>query len=86
MALEVLQGQVIGPGYERHCHQEFPRFLRQLAQACPDDVPVHLLTDNKCTHMCPSVEAWLTRHPRVIPHVVPTSSSWRHLVGAGLET
>jgi hypothetical protein len=73
--LEVLQGRIIGPCYERHRHQEFLRFLRRLDQECPGDVPFHLVMDNYGTHKHPSVQAWLTRHPRVIPHVVPTSFS-----------
>jgi len=70
----------MGPCYERPRHQEFLRFLRRLDQEFPGDVPLHLVMDTAGTHKHPRVQAWLTRHRRVIPHVVPASSSWRHLV------
>jgi transposase len=79
-ALEVLQGRVIGQCYERHRHQEFLRFLRCLDQEFPGVVPLHLVMDNYGTHKHPKVEAWLRRHPRFVPHFVPTSSSWLNLV------
>jgi transposase len=79
-ALEVLQGRVIGQCYERHRHQEFLRFLRRLDQEFPGDVPLHMVMDNYGTHKHPRVQAWIKRHPRFIPHFVPTSSSWLNLV------
>ena len=79
-ALEVLQGRVIGQCYERHRHQEFLRFLRCLDQEFPGEVPLHLVMDNYGTHRHPKVQAWLKRHPRFLPHFVPTSSSWLNLV------
>jgi len=79
-ALEVLQGKVIGQCYERHRHQEFLRFLRRLDQEFPGKTPLHLVMDNYGTHNHPNVKAWLQRHPRFIPHFVPTSSSWLNLV------
>jgi hypothetical protein len=36
--------------------------------------------DNYGTHKHPRVQAWLKRHPRFIPHFIPTSSSWLNLV------
>ncbi len=79
-ALEVLQGRVIGQCYERHRHQEFLKFLRRLDQEFPGDTPLHLVLDNYGTHTHPKVHAWLTRHPRFLPHFVPTSSSWLNLI------
>src|SRR5213594_1402964 len=79
-ALEVLQGRVIGQCYERHRHQEFLRFLRRLDQEFPGEVPLHLVMDNYGTHKHPKVQAWIKRHPRFIPHFVPTSSSWLNMV------
>jgi transposase/transcriptional regulator with XRE-family HTH domain len=79
-ALEILQGRVIGQCYERHRHQEFLRFLRCLDQEFPGAVPLHLVMDNYGTHKHARVQAWLERHPRFIPHFVPTSSSWLNLV------
>jgi transposase len=79
-ALELLQGRVIGQCYERHRHQEFLRFLRQLDQEFPGEITLHLVMDNYGTHKHPKVEAWLRRHPRFVVHFVPTSSSWLNLV------
>ncbi len=79
-ALELLQGRVIGQCYERHRHQEFLRFLRRLDQEFPGEIALHLVMDNYGTHTHPKVQAWLRRHPRFVPHFVPTSSSWLNLV------
>ena len=79
-ALEVLQGKVIGQCYVRHRHQEFLRFLRRLDTEFPGEVALHMVMDNYGTHKHPNVQAWLKRHPRFVPHFVPTSSSWLNLV------
>lgn len=79
-AMEVLQGKVVGQCYERHRHQEFLKFLRHLDEEFPGQTPLHLVMDNYGTHKHPRVHAWLKRHPRFIPHFVPTSSSWLNLV------
>jgi transposase len=79
-ALEVLQGRVIGQCYQRHRHQEFLKFLCRLDQEFPGEVPLHLVMDNYGTHKHPKVQAWFKRHPRFVPHFVPTSSSWLNLI------
>jgi transposase len=79
-ALEVLQGRVIGQCYERHRHQEFLQFLRRLDQEFPGKICLHLVMDNYGTHKQPKVQAWLKRHPRFVPHFVPTSSRWLNLI------
>jgi len=79
-ALEVLRGRVIGQCYQRHRHQEFLKFLCRLDQEFPGEVPLHLVMDNYGTHKHPKVQAWFKRHPRFVPHFVPTSSSWLNLI------
>ena len=79
-ALETLGGKVVGECHQRHRHQEFLKFLRRLDQEFPGTVPLHLIMDNYGTHKHENVTAWLSRHPRFIPHFVPTSSSWMNLV------
>jgi transposase len=79
-ALEVLQGRVVGECFVRHRHQEFLRFLRRLDTEFPGDIALHLVMDNYGTHKHPTVQVWLKRHPRFVPHFVPTSSSWLNLV------
>src|SRR5216684_20083 len=79
-ALELAQGKVVGECYQRHRHQEFLKFLRLLDEEFPSQVPLHLVMDNYGTHKHPNVQAWLKKHPRFLPHYVPTSSSWLNLV------
>ena len=79
-ALEVLQGKVIGQCFTRHRHQEFLKFLRRLDAEFPGQIALHLVMDNYGTHKHPNVQKWLKRHPRFVPHFVPTSSSWLNLV------
>ena len=79
-ALEVLQGKVVGQCLTRHRHQEFLKFLRRLDAEFPGEIALHLVMDNYGTHKHPNVQAWLKRHPRFVPHFVPTSSSWLNLV------
>jgi len=79
-ALEVAQGKVIGQCFARHRHQEFLKFLKRLDSEFPAEVRLHMVLDNYGTHKHPKVQDWLQRHPRFIPHFVPTSSSWLNLV------
>ena len=79
-ALEVAKGKVVGQCYARHRHQEFLKFLQRLDEEFPRHLKLHVVMDNYGTHKHPRVENWLKRHPRFIPHFVPTSSSWLNLV------
>ena len=66
---------------ERHRHQEFLAFLRQVARAYPRR-DLRVVVDNLSTHKHPAVRGWLARHPRVRLHFTPTSGSWSNLVEA----
>lgn len=79
-ALEVAQGKVVGQCYARHRHQEFLKFLKQLDDEFPGKIKLHLVMDNYGTHKHAKVQGWLKRHPRFVPHFIPTSSSWLNLV------
>jgi len=79
-ALEILQGQVVGQCYARHRHQEFLKFLKRLDQEFPQELKLHVVLDNYGTHKHPRVQSWLKRHPRFVPHFIPTSSSWLNLI------
>jgi transposase len=79
-ALNILDGQVVGLCTERHRHQEFLRFLRQLDREFPKPLSLHLVLDNYGTHGHANVKAWLAAHPRFHLHFVPTSSSWLNMV------
>ena len=79
-ALDTLKGRVVGECHSRHRHREFLKFLRRLDIEFPGQVPLHLVMDNYGTHKHEKVKQWLKRHPRFVPHFVPTSSSWLNLV------
>jgi len=79
-ALEVAEGKVIGQCYSRHRHQEFIKFLQHLDEEFPLNLKLHVIMDNYGTHKHPKVQNWMKRHPRFIPHFIPTSSSWLNLV------
>ncbi len=80
-ALEVATGKVVDACYPRHRHQEFLRFLRQVAKAYPRR-RLHIVCDNYATHKHPKVRTWLDKHPRITLHFTPTSASWLNLVEA----
>ena len=78
-ALEVATGKVTDACYPRHRHQEFLRFLRQVAKAYPR-TKLHIVVDNYATHKHPDVQAWLAKNPRITLHFTPTSGSWMNMV------
>jgi transposase len=78
-ALEVATGKITDVCYPRHRHQEFLRFLKQVAKAYPR-VPLHIVCDNYATHKHDKVRAWLARNPRIQLHFTPTSGSWLNMV------
>ena len=80
-ALEVATGKVTDACTQRHRHQEFLAFLKQVAAAYPRR-QLHVVVDNYATHKHPAVRAWLARHPRITLHFTPTSGSWLNLVEA----
>jgi transposase len=63
----------------RHRHEEFLRFLKNVARAYPR-VELHIVADNYAAHKHPDVQAWLARHPRITLHFTPTSGSWLNMV------
>ncbi len=74
------EGTVMGGCFERHRHEEFLKFLRQIDRETPPERQLHLVVDNYATHKHPKVQTWLKRHPRFHLHFTPTSSSWLNLV------
>ena len=78
-ALEVATGRVTDACFPRHRHQEFLRFLKQVAKAYPRR-KLHIVCDNYATHKHPNVQAWLDRNPRITLHFTPTSGSWLNMV------
>ncbi|HEV7709257.1 MAG TPA: IS630 family transposase [Asanoa sp.] len=78
-ALEIATGKVTATCQPRHRHQEFGRFLRQVARAYPD-VELHLVMDNYAAHKRLEIRDWLAANPRIHVHFTPTSASWMNLV------
>ena len=72
--LEIATGKVTEACYPRHRHEEFGKFLRQVASAYPR-VPLHIVADNYGTHKHPGVTAWLAKNPRITLHFTPTFAS-----------
>ena len=75
-ALDVATGTVLTQCKRRHRHQEFLAFLRHIDDSVPENLDVHLVIDNYCTHKHAKVKAWLARRPRFHVHYTPTYASW----------
>ena len=81
-ALEVATGKITADAcYPRHRHQEFLRFLKQVAAAHPG-TGLHVVLDNYGTHKHPEVRRWLARpeNQRIALHFTPTGCSWLNMV------
>jgi transposase/DNA-binding CsgD family transcriptional regulator len=78
-ALEIATGTVTAACQPRHRHQEFLRFLKQVAKTYPDR-ELHLVMDNYAAHKRPEIRDWLDANPRVQVHFTPTSGSWLNMV------
>ncbi len=79
-ALEVATGSVTGACYPKHTHQEFLKFLKTVEGRTDKEKDLHIIVDNYSTHKHEKVRNWVKRHPRVVLHFTPTSSSWLNLV------
>jgi transposase len=78
-ALNVATGQVTDACYPRHRHQEFLKFLKKVAAACPGR-QLHVVCGNYATHKHAEVRAWLAKNPRITLHFTPAGCSWLNLV------
>jgi len=75
-ALDLASGRVLTQCRQRHRHQEFLQFLRHIEASVPEDLEVHLIVDNYCTHKHAKVRRWLAARPRFHVHYTPTYASW----------
>jgi len=80
VALNAVDGTVIGSCIDKHRHEEFLKFLAAVDKEVPKGLAVHMILDNYATHKHKDVLAWLVKHPRFQLHFTPTSSSWLNLV------
>lgn len=79
-AIDMAKGKIISRCMEKHRHQEWLKFLKQIDQETPSELDLHIIADNYATHKHPTVKAWLARHPRIHMHFTPTSSSWLNVI------
>jgi len=89
-ALDYLGGKIFSRTEEKHTHQEWLRFLKQIDRSTPAEMTLHLIVDNYATHKKEEVLAWIEQRnrrqektigaPRIVLHFTPTSSSWLNLV------
>ena len=79
-ALDIATGQVLTSCKNRHRHQEYLQFLKQVDASVPPDLEIHLVVDNYATHKHPQIKRWLATHPRYQVHYTPTYSSWLNQV------
>jgi putative transposase len=79
-ALDVATGAVMTRCRQRHRHQEFLQFLREIDANVPERLDVHLVIDNYSTHKHAKVRRWLAARPRYHVHYTPTYSSWLNQV------
>ena len=80
VALDVLDGTLIGQCMKRHRHQEFIRFLNRIDRQTLSYLDIHPIIDNYAAHKTPEVKRWLKKHPRFHIHFTPTSASWLNQV------
>lgn len=79
-ALDTATGNVISQCRQRHRHQEYLDFLREIEKNVPAELDVHIIVDNYATHKHPRVKRWLATRPRFAVHFTPTYSSWLNQV------
>jgi len=79
-ALNTLTGEVLGTCAQRHRHQEWLTFLREINKKTAKDKEIHIICDNYATHKHPKVKSWLKYHKRFHVHFTPTSASWLNMV------
>jgi putative transposase len=79
-ALDTAKGTVLTRCRQRHRHQEYLDFLRQIDNNVPPDLDVHVIVDNYATHKHPRVKRWLATQPRFHVHFTPTYASWLNQV------
>jgi transposase len=79
-ALNTRTGEVLGKTADRHTSQEFVAFLADLVARQPRQREIHVILDNLSAHKTQRVQAFLTDHPQVRLHFIPTYSSWLNQV------
>ncbi len=91
-ALDIATGEVTAALKQRHRHQEFLAFIKQIERTyrhvldeAGEPVELHLVMDNYATHKHTNVRAWLEDNPRFRVHFTPTHALWMNLVEVWLS-
>ena len=79
-AVDEANGTVLSQCRPKHCHREFPAFLRHIEANVPEHLDVHLICDVCRTHKHARVRTSVARRPRFHLHFTPTCSSWLNQV------
>jgi putative transposase len=79
-ALNIATGDVITSCKQRHRHQEYLAFLKEVDANVPPKLDIHLVLDNYATHKHAKIKRWLAARPRYHVHFTPTYSSWLNQV------
>lgn len=79
-ALDTAKGSVLTQCRQRHRHQEYLGFLREIENNVPEALDVHIIVDNYATHKHPRVKRWFAARPRFHLHFTPTYASWLNQV------
>jgi transposase len=78
-ALKIATGEVLAQVRQRRTSVNFLRFLDEVVANCPE-LDLHLILDNLNIHKNQAAQEWLSRHPRVHCHYIPTHASWVNLI------
>jgi transposase len=76
-ALEIAARAIKTKATEKKQRVNFLEFMDQIVAGIPEDVEVHVIIDNYCTHK--KCDEWLGRHENVFFHFTPMSASWLNL-------
>jgi transposase len=79
-ALDTAKGSVLTQCRQRHRHQEYLGFLKEIENNVPEALDVHIIVDNYATHKHPRVKRWFAARPRFHLHFTPTYASWLNQV------
>ena len=75
-AFNIADGTVISSTHRRHRAVGLKKLLAKIDAEVPGDLDVHLVCDSYGIHKTPSVNAWLSKHPRFHMHNTAASASW----------
>jgi putative transposase len=79
-ALDKANGRVLRKCRQRHRHQEYLGFLREIEKNVPKNLQVHIIVDNYSTHKHLRVRRWFAARSRFHVHFTPTYASWLNQV------